>query len=140
MDCQAGDITNLLTRWRQGDANAYEHLVPIVHRELLRIARQRLGREGNRNSVQPSSLVQEAYLRLWPACEVDWQSRAHFFAVASEVMRRVLVDHARERNRAKRGGTGIHVPAHTAVILSTEQLDEIIALDLALEQLAQKDE
>ena len=140
MDCQAGDITTLLTRWRQGDVTAYEHLVPIVHRELLRLARQRLGREGHRNSVQPSSLVQETYLRLWPSCDVDWRSRAHFFAVASEVMRRVLEDHARERNRAKRGGTALHIPAQTTVILSPEQLDEVIALDLALEQLAQKDQ
>lgn len=99
-----------------------------------------MAREGNRNFVQPSSLVQEAFLRLLPAHDVDWRNRAHFFAVASKVMRRVLVDHARERNRAKRGAAAIHVPAHDAVILSPEHHDEVVALDLALEHLAQRDQ
>src|SRR4051812_25801445 len=137
---EAGDITSLLTRWQGGDRAALEHLAPIIQRELIHLARRQLAREGDRNSVQPSSLVQEAFLRLLPAHDVDWRSRAHFFAIASNVMRRVLVDHARERNRAKRGGPAIHVPAHTAVILSPEQLDEVVALDLALEQLAQRDQ
>lgn len=140
MQPQAGDITSLLTRWQAGDRTALEHLAPIIQHELIHLARRQLAREGHRNSVQPSSLVQEAFLRLLPAREVDWRSRAHFFAIASNVMRRVLVDHARERNRAKRGGAAIHVPAHTAVILSPEQLDEVVALDVALEQLAQRDQ
>jgi RNA polymerase sigma factor (TIGR02999 family) len=137
---QAGDVTSLLARWQRGDRAALEHLAPVIHRELVRLARRRLAREGHRNSVQPSSLVQEAFLRLLPARDVDWRSRAHFFAIASQVMRRVLVDHARERNRAKRSGAAIHIPAHVAVILSPEQLDEVVALDLALEQLAQRDQ
>jgi RNA polymerase sigma factor (TIGR02999 family) len=140
MHPQTGEITDLLTRWQRGDQAALEHLAPLIRQELIRLARRKLAREGNRNSLQSSSLVQEVFLRLLPAPDVDWRSRAHFFAVASQVMRRVLVDHARQRSRDKRGGGAIHVPADATVILSPEQLDEVIALDLALERLAQLDD
>jgi RNA polymerase sigma factor (TIGR02999 family) len=140
MPPQAGDITNLLARWQRGDHAALEDLTPLVRRELIGLARRHLAREANRNSIQASSLVQEAFLRLLPAHDVEWCSRAHFFAVASQVMRRVLVDHARQRNRTKRPGAAIHIPADAAVILSPERLDEVVALDLALERLAQRDE
>ncbi len=139
MPPQPDEITNLLASWQRGDHTALEQLEPLIRGELIRLARRQLARERNRNSVQPSSLVQETFLRLLPPCNLDWRNRAHFFAVASNVMRRVLVDHARERNRAKRCGTAIHIPADAAVILSSEQLDEIVALDLALERLAQRD-
>src|SRR3954449_11594715 len=108
MQPQAGEVTNLLVRWQRGDNTALEHLAPLVRDELTRIARNRLAREGTPNAIQPSSLVQEAFLRLLPAPDIDWQSRAHFFAVASQIMRRVLVDHARARNRARRGAQAIH--------------------------------
>src|SRR5215467_2831839 len=111
MHPQTGEITDLLTRWQRGDQGALEHLAPLIRQELIRLARRKLAREGNRNSIQPSSLVQEVFLRLLPAPDVDWRSRAHFFAVASQVMRRILVDHARQRNREKRGGGAIHIPA-----------------------------
>jgi RNA polymerase sigma-70 factor (ECF subfamily) len=140
MASQAGEITNLLARWQRGDHAALEDLTPLIHRELIRLARRHLAREANRNSIQASSLVQEAFVRLLPAHDVDWCSRTHFFAVASQVMRRVLVDHARQRNRTKRPGVSIHIPADAAVILSSERLDEVVALDLALEHLAQRDE
>src|SRR6185369_11054166 len=107
MNSQPGEITDLLTRWQRGDRAALEHLTPLIRQELVSMARRRLAREGNRNSLQPSSLVQEVFLRMLPVPEVDWRSRAHFFAVASQVMRRVLVDHARQKNRAKRSGTAI---------------------------------
>ena len=139
MNPETGEVTNLLTRWQRGDQAALEHLAPLIRQELMRLARRKLAREGNGKSVQPSSLVQEVFLRLMPAPDVDWRSRAHFFAVASEVMRRVLVDHARRKTRAKRGGAAIHIPVDGAVMLSTEQLDEVIALDLARERLAQQD-
>jgi len=139
MHSEAGEITNLLTRWHRGDEAALEHLAPLIRQELVRLARRKLARDGNRNSLQPSSLVQEVFLRLMPAPDVEWRSRAHFFAVASEVMRRVLVDHARQKSRAKRGGAAIHVPQDEAVMLSAQQLDDVIALDLALEHLAQRD-
>src|SRR5690242_17090583 len=136
MQPQAGEVTSLLVRWQRGDHTALEDLAPLVRDELVRIARNRLGREGNRNVVQPSSLVQEAFLRLLPGPEIDWRSRAHFFAVASQIMRRVLVDHARSRNRARRGAQAIHVQTDPAAILSPERLQEVVALDLALQQLA----
>jgi RNA polymerase sigma factor (TIGR02999 family) len=140
MPPQTGDITNLLARWQRGDNAALEDLTPLIRRELIRLARRHLAREANRNSIQASSLVQEAFLRLLPDNDVHWRNRAHFFAIASQVMRRVLVDHARERNRTKRRGAAIHIPADAAVVLSPERLDEVVALDLALEHLAQRDE
>jgi len=139
MHSHPSDITGLLARWQQGDSGALNDLAPVIRRELIRLARRQLAREGRRNSVQASSLVQEVFLRLLPARDVDWRSRAHFFAVASQVMRRILVDHARERNCGKRGGDIVHVPADEAAILSEVQLDEVVALDLALERLAEKD-
>jgi RNA polymerase sigma factor (TIGR02999 family) len=139
MPPQAGDITNLLARWQRGDQAALEDLTPLIRRELNSLARRHLAREANRNTVQASSLVQEAFLHLLPAHNVDWRSRAHFFSIASRVMRRVLVDHARERNRAKRRGAAIHVPVEAVMILSPGRLDEVIALDLALERLEQRD-
>ena len=139
MQAQANEITHLLNSWQQGNRAALDDLVPLIRRELDRIARRRLLREGKSNSVQPSSLVQEAFLRLLPDCDVKWQNRAHFFAVASNVMRHVLVDHAREKLRHKRGGAAVHVPMNEVVVLSAEQLDEIVAIDLALERLAESD-
>src|ERR1041384_2585306 len=84
MNPETGEVTNLLTRWQRGDQAALEHLAPLIRQELMRLARRKLAREGNGKSVQPSSLVQEVFLRLMPAPDVDWRSRAHFFAVASE--------------------------------------------------------
>jgi RNA polymerase sigma-70 factor (ECF subfamily) len=137
---QTGEITRLLADWRQGDRAAIDRLVPLVRRELNRLARNQLGRMRNTDRMQPSSLVQEAFLRLLPNAEAGWNNRIHFFAVASLVMRSVLVDCARARRCAKRGGAAVHVPVDAAVVLSPEQLDEIVAVDLALERLARTDE
>jgi RNA polymerase sigma factor (TIGR02999 family) len=90
--------------------------------------------------MQPSSLVQEAFLRLLPGAEVAWQDRAHFFAVASHVMRHVLVDHARGRLRQKRGGGAALIPIDAAVVLSSQQVEQVVAVDLALQRLANSDE
>jgi RNA polymerase sigma-70 factor (ECF subfamily) len=90
--------------------------------------------------MQPSSLVQEAFLRLLPGVDLDWRNRAHFFAVASQVMRHVLVDYARERLRQKRGAAAVHIPIDAAVVLSPEQVEQIVAVDLALQRLAKTDE
>ena len=89
MNSQPGEITDLLARWQRGDRAALEHLTPLIRQELVSMARRRLAREGNRNSLQPSSLVQEVFLRLLPVPEVDWRNRAHFFAAAAEGMRRI---------------------------------------------------
>src|SRR5215813_7628992 len=95
MQTQDGEITALLAGWRQGDGAAMERLYPLIRAELHRLARRHLGREGRHHTVQPSTLVQEAVLRLLPAANCGWRDRAHFYAVASHVMRHVLVDYAR---------------------------------------------
>ena len=140
MQTQAGEITRLLAGWREGDRGALDNLFPLIRTELYRLARRHLGRENKNHAMQPSSLVQEAFLRLLPGAGVEWESRAHFFAVASQVMRHVLVDYARERRRAKRGGAAVHIPVDAAVVLSPEQVEHIVALDLALQRLAKSDE
>ena len=139
MQTQAGQITGLLEIWRAGDRDAVARLVPLIRTELHRLARRHLGRECTSNTMQPSSLVQEAFLRLLPGADAGWRDRAHFFAAASQVMRHVLVDHARERRRIKRGEAAVHIPVDAAVVLSPDQVDEIVAVDLALQRLAKED-
>jgi RNA polymerase sigma-70 factor (ECF subfamily) len=140
MQAQADDITVLLASWRKGDRAALDRLAPLIRGELRRIAQRHLGRERKNHSMQPSSLVQEAFLRLLPDHDADWRNRAHFFAVASQVMRHVLVDYARQRRRVKRGGAAVHIPLEAAVVLSPDQVEQIVAVDLALERLAKVDE
>src|SRR5229473_5289383 len=140
MQTQAGEITGLLADWRGGDGAALDRLVPLIRVELHRLAQRHLGRERKNHTMQPSSLVQEAFLRLLPGVDAGWRNRAHFFAVASQVMRHVLVDYARERLRQKRGGAAVHVPIDAAVVLSSQQVEQIVAVDLALQRLAKTDE
>ena len=140
MQARAGDITRLLASWRGGDRSALDRLLPLVRAELERLARRHLGRERPHHQMQPSSLVQEAFLRLLPGAGVAWQDRAHFFAVASQVMRHVLVDYARDRLRQKRGGGAVHIPIDAAVVLSSQQVEQIVAVDVALQRLAKVDE
>jgi RNA polymerase sigma-70 factor (ECF subfamily) len=140
MQAQPADITGLLVSWREGNRAALDALLPLIQRELTQIARRHLGRERQNHTMQPSSLVQEAFLRLLPSPDVEWQNRAHFFAIASKVMRHVLVDHARQRSRAKRGGAAAHIPMDVAAVLSPDQVEEVVAIDLALQRLAAVDE
>jgi RNA polymerase sigma-70 factor, ECF subfamily len=140
MRTQAGEITQLLAGWRAGDNSALDRLWPLIRAELDRLARRHLARERQHPALQPSSLVQEAFLRLLPGVHGKWEHRAHFFAVASQVMRHVLVDYARERLRQKRGGGAVHVPIEAAVVLSSQQVEHIVAIDLALQRLADADE
>src|SRR5215468_7947467 len=140
MQTRAGDISGLLAGWREGDRAAMDRLLPLIRNELNRLARRHLGRERKDHSMQPSSLVQEAFLRLLPGADAGWRNRAHFFAVASQVMRHILVDYARSRRRVKRGGAAVHIPVDAAVVLSPEQVEEIVAVDLALKRLAKADE
>jgi len=137
---QAREITEMLAGWRDGDRTAADRLLPLIRAELLRLARRHLGRERKDHSMQPSSLVQEAFLRLLPGVDAGWRDRAHFFAVASQVMRHILVDYAREKRREKRGGGAVHIPVDAAVVLSSDQVEEIVGLDLALQRLAKTDE
>jgi RNA polymerase sigma factor (TIGR02999 family) len=140
MQAQAGEITRLLTSWREGDRAALDDLWPLIRTELQRLARRHLAHERKNHTMQPSSLVQEAFLRLLPGVDLGWRNRLHFFAVASQVMRRVLVDYARERLRQKRGAAAVYIPIEAAVVLSPQQVEQIVAVDLALERLAQIDE
>jgi RNA polymerase sigma factor (TIGR02999 family) len=139
MRTEVGEITGLLTVWREGDRAALDRLLPLIRTELQRLARRHLAHERKNHSLQPSSLVQEAFLRLLPGVDAGWRNRAHFFAVASQVMRHVLVDHARERRRIKRGGAARHIPVDAAVVLSPDQVEQIVAVDLALQRLAKVD-
>jgi RNA polymerase sigma-70 factor (ECF subfamily) len=136
---QAGEITGIPAGWREGDHEALDRLLPLIYTELHRLARRHLSRERKDHSMQPSSLVQEAFLRLLPRADAGWRNRAHFFAVASQVMRHILVDYARERHRTKRGGAAVHIPVDAAVVLSSDQVEEIVAVDLALQRLASTD-
>jgi RNA polymerase sigma factor (TIGR02999 family) len=140
MQTQAGQITRLLAGWREGDRAASDELFVLIGAELHGLARRHLAREQQKHSIQPSSLVQEAFLRLLPGVDAGWQNRAHFFAVASQVMRHVLVDYARGQLRQKRGGAAVHIPIDAAVVLSSEEVEQIVAVDLALQRLAKNDE
>jgi RNA polymerase sigma factor (TIGR02999 family) len=140
MPLDQGSITRLLVRWREGDRTALDQMMPLVRRELDQLARRHLALERKGHTMQPSSLVQEAFLRLLQGDDISWQNRAHFYAVASQVMRRVLVDYARARNRIKRGESPVRVEMEAAPLLSTTQVDDIVAIDLALERLAAVDE
>jgi RNA polymerase sigma factor (TIGR02999 family) len=140
MQTQAGNITRLLAGWRDGDAAALDELLPLIRGHLRRIANRQLARERKNHTIQPSSLVQEAFVRLLPGAGAGWENQRHFFALISRVMRHVLVDHARERLRARRGGGAVHIPPDETIVLSTDRVEHIVALDLALERLARYDE
>jgi RNA polymerase sigma-70 factor, ECF subfamily len=134
------EITQLLANWSQGDKTALDQLVPLVYPELRRAAKRHMNLEGPGQTLQTSALINEAYLKLVDQQNVEWQNRAHFFAVAAQVMRHILVDHARTRHRAKRGGGAPRVPLDEAATLTAQRASELIALDEALRDLATLDE
>ncbi len=123
----------------RGDRKALDELLPLVYGELRRIADRYLRRERADHTLQPTALVHEAYLRLVDQREVEWQNRAHFFGVAAQMMRRILVDHARAQQTTKRGGGGIKVSLDDVLEISDEQLEGMIALDDALQALEKID-
>jgi RNA polymerase sigma factor (TIGR02999 family) len=135
---EAGDISRLLRAWSDGDQEALKSLTPIVYSELRNLARRYLRRERAGHSLQTSALVNEAYLRLVDYKRMQWQDRSHFFAVSSQVMRRILVDHARRHN-LKRGGNVQHVSLDEAAVVGGDQDVDLIALDRALEGLERID-
>ena len=130
-----GDVTRLLTAWMDGDQEAFDHLLPLVEHELRRRARQYMRHERPRHTLQTTALVNEAYLRLVRQRAVSWQNRAHFFAIASQAMRRILVDHAKTQRRAKRGGGAPTVSLEDVAVVSPERSAELLALDAALDKL-----
>lgn len=140
MDAQTTQVTLLLKQVASGNQEAAAKLVPLVYNELRRVAQQRLRAERTDHTLQPTALVHEAYLKLVAQRNAGWHNRAHFFAVASQVMRRILVDHARGRMRAKRGGKQAKVPLDKVFILSRGRCDELLALDESLDRLSKMDE
>lgn len=131
------DVTKLLLAWRNGDAAALERLMPLVYDELRRLARQCLRRERAGQTMRTTTLLHEAYLRLIDASQVAWHDRAHFFAIATQLMRRVLVDEARKRHFQKRGGEFTRISLDDAILVARERDAELMALDEALGRLAQ---
>ena len=133
-------VTNLLVAWGQGDEAAFARLIPVVHAELRRIARRHMGHERDGHTLQPTALVNEAYLKLIDIHHVQWQDRAHFFAMASRVMRRILVDAARARGYQKRGAGAHQVTLDEGRVGAKEPPADVVALDEALTALAAFDE
>lgn len=133
------EVTQLLVAWSNGDRVARDELMPLVYEELRRLAHRYMGRERPGHTLQTSALVNEAYLRLIDQNDVHWQNRAHFFGIAAQMMRRILVDYARKRGFAKRGGDARPVPLEEAMIVSQERAANVVALDDALKSLAELD-
>jgi RNA polymerase sigma factor (TIGR02999 family) len=130
------EITRLLIDWRGGDQAALEQLIPLVHDELRRLARRHMAHERVGHTLQATALVNEAFVRLIDVRQVKWQDRAHFFAMSSRLMRRVLVDFARSKGYQKRGGGAQKVSLDEALVVAREPGEDLVALDDALNALA----
>jgi RNA polymerase sigma-70 factor (ECF subfamily) len=135
----SSQITRLLASVHDGDPAAAQKLMPLVYDELRALAAKHLRGERPNHTLQPTALVHEAYLRLIDQTRVHWQGRTHFFAIGAQIIRRILVDHARQRKRRKRGGGAARVTLDDAVALAPQRDEEILALDEALEKLAKLD-
>ncbi len=133
------EVTNLLTRWSQGDDAAVVELTPLVYDELRRIAHRHMGGQRPDHTLQTTALVNEAYLRLADQTNLNWQSRAHFFALAARAMRQILVSYAKSYRTQKRGGGALKVELDEAALVSPEESKEIVDLHEALERLAALD-
>jgi len=136
----SNQVTQLLIRWRGGDREALEALMPLVYDELRRLAHHYLRQERNDHTLQSTALVHEAYLRLAGQNPPEWQNRAHFFGIAAHLMRQILVEYARGRGAAKRGGSACRLTLDEGLALSTELSVDVVALDRALKELGALDE
>jgi RNA polymerase sigma-70 factor, ECF subfamily len=132
-------LTQLLVDWSNGDKTALDKLMPLIDQELRRLAHQYMRRERRGHTLQTTALVNEAYLRLVNRKNVQWQNRAHFFAIAANLMRTILVDHARSHASEKRGGGIRPLALDDALVVSEERAAEVVALDLALQELTVMD-
>src|ERR1041385_8560543 len=133
-------VTQLLIDWSKGDQTALERLMPLVYSELRRLATNYLRRERQGHTLQPTALVNEAYLKLVDQRNAKWQNRAHFFGISAQLMRRILVDHARQHQAAKRGGTGLQRISLTSAKTLVKQPEvDLLALNEALDELAKMD-
>ena len=136
---EKSQITGLLKAWNNGEKIALEQLMPLVEVELRRIAHNYMRRENPNHTLQTTALINEAYLQLADQREANWQNRAHFFALCANVMRRILLNHARDRLAEKRGAGAVHIPVEDAEIITEAKSLELLALDRALEKLAEYD-
>jgi RNA polymerase sigma-70 factor (ECF subfamily) len=134
------DVTVLLKAWSDGEESALEKLTPLIYAELHRLARRYMAGEQHHHSLQATALLNEAYMRLIDWKNVQWQNRAHFFAVSAQMMRRILVDYARARRNQKRGGDACRVTLDEAFVFTKEKSPDLVALDSALDRLAEIDE
>jgi len=135
----SNDVTQLLLAWSNGDKEALNRLIPLVYVELHRLASRYMRRENQGHTLQTTALVNEAYCRLIEQKDVRWQNRAHFYGIAAQLMRRILVDHARSRRRAKRGGGAEKISLDETAVIPQPQSSQIILLDDALTRLAEFD-
>ena len=133
------EVTQLLEAWSDGDRTALDKLMPLVHEELRQLAHRYMSRERPGHTLQTTALVNEAYVRLVNRQNIHWENRAHFFAIAAQLMRHILVDHARSHSSAKRGGGALKIELDEALIFSPERAAELLRLDDALKQLAEID-
>ena len=140
METSSQQLSHLLQRWSDGDSEALDQLMPLVYGELRRMARRYMGQQPAGHTLQTTALIHEAYLRLVGQEEKRWENRAHFFGVAAQAMRHILMDYARTQNRAKRGGGALQVSLDEALTFCTERSAELVALDDALTELAKLDE
>jgi RNA polymerase sigma factor (TIGR02999 family) len=134
-----GSITELLLAWNNGDPAALNRLMPLVEAELRRLARRHMRRETAAHTLEPTALVNEVYLKLVDQKQAHWHNRAHFFAIAAELMRRILIDHARRKLRGKRGGGTRAEQLDETAVLTEQKSIELLALDEALDRLAEAD-
>lgn len=134
------EITELLRAWSSGDSDALERLVPLVDRELRRLAHAYMNKERAWHTLQTTALVNEAFIRLIEAGPSEWQNRMHFYAIVAKRMRQILIDHAREQLTVKRGKRAEHVNLSEAGLMSNEKSQELLILDAALTKLAEIDE
>ena len=133
------EVTELLIKWSKGDKAALDELMPVIHSELRRLARRYMARERPGHTLQTTALINEAYVRLVDQQGVEWQDRAHFFAVAAQIMRHILVDHARKYQSEKRGAGLQKIALDDVAVANQERASELIALDEALDALAALD-
>src|ERR1041384_4288545 len=136
VEAQTHDVTQLLIDWSNGDKRALDQLLPIVDQELRRLAHHYMRGERKGHTLQTTALVNEAFVRLANRKKMQWQNRAHFFGIAAQLMRTILVDHARSHACAKRGGAAGKLELDEALVVSQQKAAEVIALDDALQQLA----
>ena len=136
VEAQTHDLTQLLVNWSHGDKSALDRLMPLVDEELRRLAHRYMSRERTGHTLQTTALVNEAFLRLINRSKVDWQNRAHFFGLAAQLMRTILVDHARSHACTKRGGGADKLELDEGQVVSRQKASEVLALDDALKELA----